>query len=245
MSDDSIELTTRVTYAMLRPAARLALTAGISLRDMKKYIELAYYHEARNDGLRMRDVSEILSISMAKVGLLSKALKEHFIAPELEHGIARQILSLLWATALTESRIAQALPAFDDTEVAHALATLVEEGRVNALSGRTVRYELAAGAHRLETHPTLAKLDGLNTLLASVSRTVEARFFDQDDRANVRNLAFRARPEDLNKLKELYETQLFPLIVELDNAVETEADSVPMKLSILWTVDGNDGENNE
>lgn len=242
MADDIV---TRLTFAALRPAARLALRGGLALRDAKKFMELAYYQEARKRGLKMKEIAELMSISMAKVGLLSKDLKEHFLEPEQEHGIARQVLSLLWAAPLTQARIAQALEEFDADEVAAALEQLEEQNRVRRNEGRTDVFELAAPRHRLETDPWMAKVDGLNTLLDSVSKAVRARFFVGDERAMVRNVAFRVRAEDVEKLREHYEEHLFPLICELDEAVDPDDDSVPIKLSILWSPDEEEPHDEE
>jgi hypothetical protein len=228
-------LPTRVVFAALRPAVRLANTFGVSLKDVKRFAELAYYQDAKRRGMKMREMSEALGISMSKVGLLSKQLKEHFLEPELEHGVARQILTLLWAAPLTEIRLAQALPDFDSSDVEQALNDLVDEGRVRRVSGRTDTFELTSGSQRLDNTPWMARIDGLNTLLDSVTQTVEARFERNDTHAFVRNLAFRVRPQDLQRLQEHYEKTLFPLIVELDEAVEQDADSVPIRLSILWS----------
>lgn len=239
------DLLPRLTFAALRPAARLAVRGGFALRDIKKYMELAYYQEARRRGLKMKEIADLMSISMAKVGQLSKELKEHFLTPELEHGVARQILSLLWAAPMTQARIAQALPEFDSDEVAAALAQLTEQGRVRVIEGRTDTYELTGMRQRLDINPWMAKVDGLNTLLDSVSGAVGSRFFDADDRAMVRNVAFRVRPEDVARLKKHYEDALFPLICELDDAVDSDEHSIPIRLSILWSPDQTELENDD
>lgn len=237
MSDSEDNLPTRVVFATLRPAVKLAMSAGVSLKDAKRFIELAYYKEARSQGLKMREMADLLSVSMSKVGLLSKQLKEHFLEPELEHGVARQILSLLWASPLTEARIAQALDEFDDDDVARAIDQLVEEGRIRRIEGRTDQFELTSEAHRLSTDAWMAKVDGLNTLMDSVSSAISARFDRGDDRALVRNIAFRVRAEDVDELKKLYQEVIFKKIVELDAAVEGDETSVPIRMSVLWSPD--------
>ena len=227
----------RITYALLRPAARQALRGGVALRELKHKVELAYYHEARRRGLKMREISEQLAISMSKVGALSKQLKDHFRQPELEHGLQRQILSLLWAVPLTESRIAGALPEFEPEEVSAALAALVEHGGLEVITGRTDRYRLTAQAYRMTTDPWLARLDGLNTLLEHVELAVQTRLVEGDPRAMVRNVYFNARPEDLGRLQQLYEEQLFPLIIALDAQAQDDPQAVPIRLSVLWAPD--------
>lgn len=237
MSDSEDNLSTRVVFATLRPAVKLAMSAGVSLKDAKRFIELAYYKEALGQGLKMREMADLLSVSMSKVGLLSKNLKEHFLEPELEYGIGRQILSLLWAAPLSEARISQALDEFDDEDVSNALKQLIEDGRIRRIEGRTDQFELTNEAYRLSTDGWMAKIDGLNTLMDSVSSAITARFERGDDRAMVRNLAFRVREEDLDELRELYQEVLFPKIVELDAAVEADATSVPIRMSVLWSPD--------
>jgi hypothetical protein len=230
-------LKTRVVFAALKPAVRLGMTFGVSLKDIKNFTELAYYQEARHRGMKMREMSELMDISMSKVGLLSKKLKEHYLEPELEHGVGRQILSLLWASPLSEARLVAALPDYGPHDVKEALDRLLAENRIRLLPGRTESYELTSGAQRLDIAPWMAKIDGLNTLLSSVSKAVEARFHRDDPRTFVRNLAFRVRKQDFERLQKLYETAIFPLIVELDEAVTTDDESVPVRLSVLWSAE--------
>lgn len=229
MSDSNLK--TRIIYAALRPAAKLALTYGISLKEMKHLIELAYYQESRTRGLKMREMSDSMGISMSKVGLLSKQLKEHFVEPE--ESLHRQTLALLWAQPLSLIKIAQALDVpLERTE--ELLGTLIEEGRIHRNPGRTDLYELSGARQSMDVHAWMAKVDGLNTLFDNVTRAIRARFDENDTRALVRNLAFRVRHDDIDKLSKFYEEQLLPLVLTLDNAVRSEDESVPMKMSVLW-----------
>lgn len=241
-----LDLLQRITYATLKPAAKLAMGQKTSLKELKRQVELAYYHEAKKQGLKGREIQEALSISSSKVGLLSKELKEYFRQPEVEQGIARQLLSLLWATPLTKGRLYQSLPEFDDAEITSALELLIEEGRVREIEGRTLSYELTAQAHRLDTSPWMSRVAGLNSLMNNVTQAIEARFMRDDDRTFVRNVAFRARPEDLERLKKVYEEHLFPLICELDErAVNAEDDeeSVQLRLTMLWSAEQDEASN--
>jgi hypothetical protein len=58
-----------------------------------------------------------------------------------------------------------------------------------------------------------------------------------------RTLSFKIRPEDHARLAELYERQLMPLIVELDQAAVAAGDAgVAMNVAIMWAPD-SDGPN--
>lgn len=225
---------TRVLFATLRPTARLAQAYGVSLKDMKHLLELAYYQQSRASGLKMREMSEQMDIGMSKVGLLSKQLKEHFVEPE--EGLHRQIIALLWAQPLSLSKLAQAL-GIAASKLETSLETLIEEGRIRRIEGRTDVFELTGSRQSMDIHAWLARVDGLNTLFDNVTRAIRARFDDNDERAMVRNLAFRVRKQDLQKLNDFYQEQLLPLILELDRAVEREKDSTPMTMTVLWAPD--------
>ena len=123
---------------------------------MKRLIELALYQETRRRKLKMREIRNLLSISMSKVGLLSKHLKEHYAHPEVEHGVARKILTLLWAGPLSEQKIAQSLANVRKADVKAALRALVADKRVVIEEGRTVsRYKLGVVCTE---HPLLRDL---------------------------------------------------------------------------------------
>ncbi len=246
LSDE--EQKTQVTFSSLLPAARMATNFKIPLREMKRLIELAYYQEAKRRQMKMKDIKGLLNISMSKVGLLSKHLKEHFAKPEAEFGLPRMIMKLLWASPLSQVRIAQALEGFEADEIADTLAQLVEQKRIQKIQGRTtILYKLGEPQYRLVQDPWMARIDALNNLTLSVVQAVEARFFKQDQRAFARTLSFRVRPQDAPRLKALYEEHIFKLICELDELATQEEDgSVPMQLSVLWAPDaewedGQDG----
>ncbi len=225
----------QVTFATLVPAARLASRFGISLREMKQLVELACYREARRRGWKMKEIRAALSISMSKVGLLSKDLKERFAGMDPESAVVPSILSVLWAGPLSEVRLVNALVDFDEANVRAGLARLLSEGSVREVPGRTVRYEIGGNQHRLVRAPWMARIDALHDLMGTVVGAVEARFFDDDDRAFARALKFRVRPEDIPRLRALYEEQMFKLVVELDAAASDADDAVPFEFAVLWT----------
>ena len=236
------ELETRVIFSALLPASRIAAEVAVPLKEMKRLIELAYYREVRGRGLKMREITDRLSISMSKISLLSKQLKEHFAQPESDYGLPRRILSLLWAGPLSEARIVQAFDDEEESVVVETLARLLDDGSLAIEDGRTPRYRLAAPQYRLVQEPWMARVDALNHLMSAVTRVVQARFFKGDERAFARTLSFRVRPGDQERLKKFYQEQLFPLIAELDERVEADGESVPMELSLLWAPQEEGGD---
>ncbi len=225
-------------FSSLLAAARLAARFRTPLKEMKRLMELAYYQETRTQRLKMKEVRDLMKISMSKVGLLSKELKEQFAQPELEHGLPRRILALLWADALTEVKIAQALSEYPPEDISATIARMVEKKTIKQVPGRTVRYALGDTQYRLVQEPWMARIDALNNLMASVARIVEARFIDGDQHAMSRTLNFRARPEDMVRLQKLYEEQIFPLICELDAAVVEGEPVLPVQFSVFWAPEG-------
>jgi hypothetical protein len=89
----------------------------------------------------------------------------------------------------------------------------------------------------------MARYDALNHLMTALGQTIDARFERGDGAAMARTLSFKIRPEDHARLAELYERQLMPLIVELDQAAVAAGDAgVAMNVAIMWAPD-SDGPN--
>ena len=228
------EMTGRVIYSLLRPAVRLARKFGISLRDIGKWIEMAYFHELRRDGKTLTDIASLLEISRRKSANLSRMLKENFFAPEREQELARRIEFMVWAEPMSRARIAQALSDVAEHRVEDALGHLVEEGRIVKQQGRTPIYEIARGESRLVDDTWLAKIDGLNNLLETVTDAVYARFFEGDEKAMARNLEMRVRAEDLPKLRKLYEDTIWPELEALDSDAKNDPTAIAMGVAIGW-----------
>ena len=86
----------------------------------------------------------------------------------------------------------------------------------------------------------MSRFDALNNLMLSIVQVIEARFMRSDDRAFARTVTFRVLPEDLPRLREVYE-QVFAAISALDEkAVTNGHDTVPIDMSILWAPKAED-----
>jgi len=231
------ELGERVIYALLRPAARLALAFGVPVKDVGEWLQMAYFHEARARGLLLKKVAAILDVSPRKAALLSKQLKHNFLDVEAEVALPRRVEFLLWAGPLSAARIKQALRD-DERAIDKALKKLVADGRVKLEPGATPRYAVVRSEFRLvDEAGWLSRLDGLDTLLGSVANAAFARFFGgarDKARSFARTAGLRVREADLARLQQLYSEMLWPALVALDEAAKGDEAAHSIEVSLLW-----------
>ena len=230
------ELQDRVLYALLGPSSRLARLFGTQLGTLRDLAEMAYYHETKRQGMKMKEVAELMDVSISKVALLSRALKENFLREEAQAELPRRIEFMLWAQPLSLAKIKQVLTDVSAQDVNRAIRELLDEGRIiKEKQDANVLYRLAISTDRRVWDSWLARVDGLNNVLRNVTDAIYARFFTSEQAAFARTLTFRVRPEDLERLQEFYEKQLFKLVQELDAATEDEpGTAVPISLSVFW-----------
>jgi hypothetical protein len=234
MDHEGSSMTSRLLLGALLGAARIAANRLVPLKQLKQLVELAYYREARRRGLKMREMRDLMAVSMSKVGLLSKDLKAWYSEPYREHELPQRILNLLWAGPLSEHAIGAALDDAEPEEVAGAIRKLVDAGELMEEPGRTVvRYRLTRQAYRRVEGEWMARVSAANDVWRTAAMAVEARFLAGDDRAMARTLHFRAREDDLPELKAAYERHIFPLVCELDARVTADEPSVGIHLSYV------------
>lgn len=229
------ELQERVIYSLLLPAVRMARVFNVPLRQMGDSLHMAYFHELKDAGFKMRQAAVALEVSMRKVALLSKQLKENFFRPEREAGLPRRIEFALWAEPLSQVRIEQCLPEVEPDAIDAALHQLLDDGRiVMRTRRRTDVYQRSSTEARLVTNDWHARIDALNNLLGNVCHAVYGRFFADDARAFARTLTFRIREQDLPKLHDLYQNVIYDRIKELEAAAKDSTEFVTLDLSVCW-----------
>lgn len=231
------ELRDRVLYALLGPAARTARVLRTPLGTLRDWLEIGYFHDARKQDLKLKEIAELMEVSMSKVALLSRALKENFIREDAEAALPRRIEFMLWAGPLSLARLNQVLPEVEEEAIEQAIEVLIGEGRIEpqeADRGQVV-YGLKIASSRRVWDSWMARLDGLRNALGVVSRAVYGRFFTGQDTSFARSLDFHLLPEDLEALRTFYEEELFPRIVALDEqAQRDEARALAMSLTLFW-----------
>lgn len=225
----------RVVYSCLLLPVRLGLAFGLSMRELIDLLQMAAFHETRRRDMKMREVSELLDVSMRKVSQLSSRLRRNFAAEEILEELPRRIEFMLWAEPMSEARIHQVLRGASGEEVDEALDLLVEQARVRRITeGDSVTYEVSRAEFRLVSQDWLARLDGLNNLVANLANAVDARFFEDEPAAFARTVSLRIRPEDLDRLHALYSDQIWETLRELDAAAHDDPTARPIDLSIAW-----------
>lgn len=236
-SMDPSELHQRVIYALLEPVASLALALGVSAKQVDELTQMALFHQTRRHGLTLSQASEVLDVSMRTVSRLSKLLKQNFLDTEARHELPRRVEFMLWAEPLSEARIFQVLTDVDDPdEVSQALATLMDEGRVQRNIGRTVTYAIADGRRLLVGDAWLSRIDALGNLAGNLANTVFARFFGRGEpgASFARTLTLRVRRTDLERVAALYEQMIWLTLADLDEAARGDDDAVAIDFSVIW-----------
>lgn len=229
------ELQERVIYALLMPAVRMARTFDFPLRQMGDSLQMAYFQELRGVGFKMRQAASILDVSMRKVALLSKRLKENFLRPEQEVGLPRRIEFLLWGEPLSGVRVKKALSGIEPEAIDAALEQLVAEGRIQQRQRRrTDVYERCHSQSRLVSEDWHFRIDALNNLLENVCHAVYGRFFANDAKAFARTVSFQIREKDIGKLQELYQNVIWERIKELEVEAKDQPDAMSLDLSMCW-----------
>lgn len=222
-------------FALLAPAVRLAFTFGIPLRELCDWLRLAYFQETRRRGQRMREAARTLDVSMRTVAMLSSELKQNFLDAQQQVGLPRRVEFMLWAAPLSAARLRQVLRGIEPGAVDRALETLLEQGRIREVPGRTTRYEVVRSEFRLvDEKGWLARIDGLENFMGTVANAVYGRFFRNEPRAFARTLSFHVRADSAERMRELYENTIWEALRAMDAEAKGKPDSTMLDLSILW-----------
>lgn len=233
------ELQWRVIYSLFLPSVRMASLFGLSLREMKDWLGVAYLHELKRRDLNQTQSARLIDVSRRTIIDLTRKLRDNFFAPERHEGLSRRILFMLWAEEMSHGRLKQALHTaigeLSDDDLDEALDELTDQGVVTAKERQgAMYYTLEKGSFRLYRDNWIARIDALNNQLEHLADTVLARFFDRDEQSFVRTVTLTMRTEDVEKLEQLYRDVIFPALVEFDAAAADSEDVQNMELNISW-----------
>ena len=225
----------RVAYSLLRPAARVAASSGLPLKDFVQLSQLVLYEVKRGKGLSQRKIAQELDVSSRTLDRLLKDFRDGFFEPETSHELPRRIEFMLWAEPAGLARIAQVLSEFDPDDIEAALDLLIRDGRVEPVEGRTLKYAPTQRANRIMDTDLARRIDALNNVLQVLSEATQHRFIEDDTRASARTVAMRVRTEDLPELEKIYEELIWPRLVALDERASGDESAIDLGLTLLWT----------
>lgn len=230
------ELRRRVVHVMLRPAARLGRAFGISLKELRAGLDMAYYYELVDMGLTQREVADRLGVSERTAGKLARQLRERFLQPELQHNLPRRIEFMLGTTPMGEGRLCQVMPETDPEHVKAAIAELLAQRRIREIPGRRPKYEPSSPVRRLPRDTWMDRVGALASFSENLTNAVFGRFFRTERRAFARTVTFRGRPEVFERLAALYEERVLPELeaISLEGDAAEHSDSEAVQMSICW-----------
>lgn len=226
----------RLVYQLLRLAARVAAYFGFPLKVVGDWLQMAYFHELRERGLKLQDIADGLQISISKAALLSKRLKTNFMQGEDRVALPRQIEFLLWAEPLSQAKIEQALgDSATSEQVGRALRRLVREERVLSKDeGRRVVYVRTKQNSRLVSEDVESRLDAMDGLAVNVANAFAHVFEDGRRDVFTRTVNFYANKKDLSELEAVYREHVWPKILELEERAAGNKSAQAFDLSLLW-----------
>lgn len=228
------ELRQRVVYSMLLPAVRLARVFGMSLKELRGWLDAAYFQELRAQGLTQREIAAVLQVSERTAVKLSKDLREAFLRPEVAHSLPLRIEFMLGAEAMGEARLQQVMPEVDPAAIRAALEELVGQGRVKEVRGRTVKFAPSSPVRRLLRDSWMDRIGALNSFGDNLSNAVYGRFFQSEKRAFARTLTFRGDKALFDELASFYADVVLPGLRAL-HVTNDDGDAVEAaQVSLCW-----------
>lgn len=173
------ELQDRMVFAALRPGGMLARRFGFTLNRLKKTLETVYFQETRDRGLSLREISDVMQISMSKTSLLSRQLKQAFMS-EASDNIKLRLEYMLANEPMTLARINQVITDAKFVEIERSLRELVDSGRIiREGRGSESTYHLNLDPERGDWDIWLMRLRSIERALKLVARAIAQHHDDE------------------------------------------------------------------
>lgn len=236
VNDDKIdpqELQQRILHAFGRSIAMLSDAFGTTLKDAQETVRMAYFHEMKSRGLKLREIAEQLDVSERHVKRLQKGFRETFLDAEREYDLPVRIEFLLWATPVSRRKVKQLLKRFEPSEesIDEAIERLIEEKRVQEIDGE---LQVQQAVHSKLSHVWLSRIGGLRSFISNLTDAAYARFIDDEPEAFARTMSFLIQEGDVEKLQDHFRESLIPLIQEIDEEAQQAELNEQFRLSICW-----------
>lgn len=223
------EYALRVLFASFYPAVKMAVEFNYPLDTVKDMMTLALWREAKRKHSTINLISLIFGKSTRTVKALSARFNKGGFFNLTETNLMRRVEDLLRQKPMTMDQLAERLPhcnEFDSTRL--AVRALVEEGRIEAVDGRTgprAQYTIVPRHTDLYSDANWEeRVDALYEHLEAMTETVRRRFLsDAPEDAAARTFTFSANREDIEAFRE----ELFAFIRERTGELERKAEGDP------------------
>ena len=198
-----VQLTTRLLFAFLRSAAKLAARADLPLERFVELAQVAYFQELRKDAPRdLGAVARRLGVSLRTAGTLNRRAKGDFFAPESRVESLRMLTARLLDGPVRQSALFAELgdPDEDDAvlELERSIHLLRQTGWVEATADPDPELSLSTRLRSFVSDDLDRRLDGLNHQLDILVSSVRQRFHaGNDESARARSWFFAAREADV------------------------------------------------
>ncbi len=195
----------RALHALLMPAARLARETELPLADLKRAAEMAYCDDATRRVELLKELRRIMSISISKVGLLSRTWRTWFI-PEESLPLKRRVEYMLASGPLTLARLNQVLPQERFVDLESALRELLAEGHIEKIEQQaTWAYGLKFGVADTPWAHMLERISGLERFGTAWFELVRGQLLSEEPNARASRWTLPMRREDAARIQELVE----------------------------------------
>lgn len=195
----------RALHALLMPAVRLARELDLPLADLKRAAEMAYFDEATRRVELLKDLRRVMSISISKVGLLSRTWRTWFI-PDDGMALKRRVEYMLASGPLTLARLNQVLPQERFVDLEGSLRELLAEGRIEKIEQQaTWAYGLVFGVADTHWSRMLERISGLERVGDAWYELVRSQLLEGASEADSSRWTLPMRREDVAEITKLVE----------------------------------------
>ena len=231
-----LELKQRVTYSLLRAAARVGLRSRLSLKQMVSLMQMAYFREAREEqGHTLDAIAEVFGKSLRTVSTLHHQYRSDFFAPEKQVAFRRAIAALVNHAPADLDRLRLAFPDVSEAELIYALEDLQREGTLVA-RGTPPTWHRSPDAHEFTGADLQARIDGLNRQMDVLAETIWHRLVVQDDApALARTYVFHASDHDFRAMLDAIETLVRERAIAADRAYDLGEDGRQVGITLAAT----------
>lgn len=213
------EMQLRLVYSLLRPAVKCAARFGVPVRTAVELMRLALYEVLSEQGLNTTQIAERLGQTPRHVRSLKQRLGEDFFAAEKSIGSLRKIEDWIASRPSTRNELETRFSDLEPQTVDVAVATLLEEGRIEA--DEDGRFHVGHRYVVLTSEKFNHRVDALNHHLDAVYQaTLQRLVFDDKESSVIKTVSFTATTKAVAEFIKRTEGELRQRIAEIEERAQ-------------------------